>query len=405
MFSQFFPLTPLALGTLAIGACFFGDDDQPGNPVPNPSTTIFEIPATLVSSDGAPSQAKVTSTKESDISVFQVYEPVPAIITTAENARHTVSEILNELYDQDLPRKLESQQDGISLSVARLDSADTKWSEIKWMNTTTGDALHLVTKSSNASVGHVTWENQDQALIVRLDFTDENKTLDGRKLRVEYRNTQEDLNSPTDPRLIVINATQKEDKVHLSGKSFSPEFKDLDSLWYQGKTVPSIYAWRAVADESQSQAILQVAFGPSAQDGERFQEDYAIDQFLLQQLLENLIGQIEEDQNVLKAFYWSIENMTPVEPGSNPKLTLYETTKTPSDITLEELEQFAEIQLSTETPHPDYQALSLLSKAKQPIFLSLGAQIDGNTQTLDKTEMKVNISELESTPDYEPINY
>lgn len=398
-----YTLTTITASAIALSGCFSGTEEtaESNNIIPNTNSALYEIPSTLVNTATASNKRIAAKTEES---LFDAYKPIPAYITIAEQARDVVAEILNNLYEQDLPEEFSFTEDGKSISIQSLDSLGAAWAHIEWSDANTGEELDVKVFKGTEVKGQAILRNELEGIEVRVLFSNEDEATLGRRLRVKVTNLNQELENINDPQVIVVNAFKKGDKVFISGTSYHPGFTDEDGFWYEGETTPSVYAFQAFANETKEQAVLRAAFAPSSEVGPGLMTDYALDTKIIDQIRLLLIKEADKNQNFLKAFFWSLDKELPVEDVNQSDIILYNTDKTADDITAADVEAFSAIQLAATNVDPFFVELTAFAQAKQPIFLKTGAIIQGNSDILSPEEILVDASELDETPELEEIS-
>lgn len=395
-------LLSLSISTLSLSACLFGGEDSQKNDnlIPSTSDVIYEIPNTLTTA----SSNKLKVSAKTNESVFDVYKPIPTYITIADKARQTVAEILTNLRAQNLPEEFTYTEGSTSINVMPLDSAQAKWSHVQWSNTATGEALDLKVSYEGFTRGLATLSNDKEDISIQVGFTNENEDTEGRRLRVEVQTSIDNLQNLGDPQRIIINAMKKDDQVYVSGSSYHPTFKDTSDFWFQGNSTPTIYAFQAMADETQDQAVLRAAFAPSAAVDENLMTDWALDKRVLLQLRDNIVADSEENPTTYKYISWSLTHEKPITDEDYSDILLHEPSTEPSSLTTEDVEKFAALQASSPDAKDEWVQLTLFAQAKQPIFLSTGAQILGHAEILAESEILIEAEELDNTPELEIAN-
>lgn len=395
-------LLSLSISTLSLSACLFGGEDSQKNDnlIPSTSDVIYEIPNTLTTA----SSNKLKVSAKTNESVFDVYKPIPAYITIADQARQTVAEILTNLRAQNLPEEFTYTEGTTSINVMPLDSAQAKWSHVQWSNTATGEALDLKVSYEGFTRGLATLSNEKEDISIQVGFTNENEDTEGRRLRVEVETSIENLQNLGDPQRIIVNAMKKGDQVYVSGSSYHPTFKDTSNFWFQGNSTPTIYAFQAMADETQEQAVLRAAFAPSSVVDENVMIDWALDKRVLLQLRDNIVADSEENPTTYKYISWSLTHEKPITDEDYSDILLHEPSTEPSSLTTEDVEKFAALQASSPDAKDEWVQLTLFAQAKQPIFLSTGAQILGHAEILSESEILIEAEELDNTPELEIAN-
>ena len=385
---QFTLASCVALAALSFTGCGLNDSEPQASALPGAETFVYELPSSIASTGAASGAARtLAAAGQSEDSLFFAYKPVPAYIGFAEQMRGHVVGFINSL--PPLPPEFNHEENGTTVVGRTIDTLGQTLFNIDIVNSNTSEhlAMRYWKNARDQYKGDFLFEagNGDKAYIT---FNNHNEELLGRRMNIVATRQLANLEDAGAPSVVVVRAVKRGDKVFVGGASYHPTFQDTeDAFWYLGELTPSVYAFAAVANSSKDVAVLKAAFGPADSVAPGFLEAYRLDDQVMNQGVNFLNNAMASDTGLLNGFWWSVDRTQTLDSANITANWLdfvgYAATNShvPGDVTTADLIAFSEINADSDASGQMGQWANF-AHTRQPIFLSTGAVIAGNEESL-----------------------